>query len=132
MEKRRAVLAVAGQARLEEVGAEFARDEFGESLAPVEAGRRTMGNSLYKAVFRDHRTDRRYPPAPGTVVRWMIEVFSPEEPPPDMPPPEDPEPLVGMAEQPARSSAALAMAAQTGIAGRIIDLFRVCRVMISL
>ena len=49
-----------------------------------------------------------------------------------MPPPEDPEPLVGMAEQPARNSAALAMAAQTGIAGRIIDLFRVCRVMISL
>lgn len=52
-------------------GAEFrmgqeARDEFGESLAPVEAGKRTMGNSLYKAVFRDHRP----PTVPGQIVRY--------------------------------------------------------------
>ncbi len=56
-------------------GAEYrmgqeARAEFGESLAPVEAGRRTMGNSLYKAVFRDHRTDHRHPPVPGIVIRY--------------------------------------------------------------
>ncbi len=30
-----------------------ARSEFGESLAPVKAGDRTMGNNLYKAVFAD-------------------------------------------------------------------------------
>jgi hypothetical protein len=52
-------------------GAEYrvgqeARAEFGETLAPVEAGRRTMGNSLYRAVFRDHRN----PPLPGVVVRY--------------------------------------------------------------
>ncbi len=40
-------------------GAEYrmgqeARAEFNESLAPVEAGTRTMGNSLYTAVFRAH------------------------------------------------------------------------------
>jgi len=32
-----------------------ARAEFGETLAPVEAGNRTMGNSLYKAIIKDHR-----------------------------------------------------------------------------
>jgi len=31
-----------------------ARAEFGESLAPVTAGRRTQGNSLYKAVIKTH------------------------------------------------------------------------------
>ncbi len=46
-------------------GAEYrmgqeARAEFGESLAPVEPRGRTMGNSLYKAVFRG-----RKPPRPG-------------------------------------------------------------------
>jgi hypothetical protein len=56
-------------------GAEYrmgqeARAEFGETLAPVKAGKRTMGNSLYKAVFRDHRHDQRYPPMPGSVVRY--------------------------------------------------------------
>ena len=40
-------------------GAEYrmgqeAREEFGESLAPVEAGKRTMGNSLYVAEFREN------------------------------------------------------------------------------
>lgn len=40
-------------------GAEYlmgqeARAEFGESLAPVEAGKRTMGNSLYKAIIKEH------------------------------------------------------------------------------
>ncbi len=30
------------------------RDEFGESLAPVKAGTHTMGNCLYKAVFKEH------------------------------------------------------------------------------
>ncbi len=48
-------------------GAEYrmgqeARDEFGESLAPVKAGKRTMGNSLYKAVFKTH------PPGGGAAV----------------------------------------------------------------
>jgi hypothetical protein len=41
-------------------GAEFrmgqeARSEFGESLAPVEAGNRTMGNCLYYAAIKSHR-----------------------------------------------------------------------------
>jgi len=40
-------------------GAEFragqeARHEFNESLAPVVATRKTMGNSLYKSVFKEH------------------------------------------------------------------------------
>lgn len=40
-------------------GAEYrmgqeARAEFGESLAPVAAGTHTMGNSLYRAVFKEH------------------------------------------------------------------------------
>jgi len=40
-------------------GAEYrmgqeARSEFDESLAPVKAGRRTMGNNLYNAQFRTH------------------------------------------------------------------------------
>jgi len=56
-------------------GAEYrmgqeARSEFGESLAPVEAGRRTMGNSLYKAVIRDHRAGHPDPLEPDTVVRY--------------------------------------------------------------
>ena len=43
-------------------GAEYrmgqeARAEFGETLAPVEPGKRTMGNSLYKAVIKDHKRD---------------------------------------------------------------------------
>lgn len=58
-------------------GAEYrqgqeARAEFGESLAPVEPGKRTMGNSLYKAIFKDHKRARvrapSGPAAPGTVV----------------------------------------------------------------
>ena len=41
-------------------GAEYrmgqeARAEFSETLAPVDAGNRTMGNCLYKAVFQDHK-----------------------------------------------------------------------------
>ena len=60
-------------------GAEYrmgqeARAEFGESLAPVKTGSRTMGNSLYKAIFKDHRrpqggaTPAR--PAPGAVTKY--------------------------------------------------------------
>ena len=60
-------------------GAEFrmgqeARAEFGESLAPVKTGSRTMGNSLYKAVFKDHRPPRggatAARPAPGAVTKY--------------------------------------------------------------
>jgi len=42
-----------------------AREEFGESLAPVKAGRRTMGNSLYKAVFKT-----RPAPVPFSCPAW--------------------------------------------------------------
>ena len=51
-----------------------ARAEFGESLAPVKAGKRTMGNSLYKAIIKDHRGSPagggEISPAPGTVVKY--------------------------------------------------------------
>jgi len=40
------------------------REEFNESLAPVKPGTRTMGNSLYKAVFKDHG----HKPSPDTAV----------------------------------------------------------------
>lgn len=43
-------------------------DEFDESLAPISPGKRTMGNSLYKAVFKDHKPS--LPPMPGTVVKY--------------------------------------------------------------
>ena len=50
-------------------GAEFrmgqeARSEFGESLAPARAGKRTMGNSLYYAVIRDRRAPGAKPDKP--------------------------------------------------------------------
>jgi len=59
-------------------GAEYrmgqeARSEFGESLAPVKAGKRTMGNSLYKAIIKDHRgrqTTVKVRPAPGTITKY--------------------------------------------------------------
>lgn len=59
-------------------GAEYrmgqeARAEFGETLAPVEAGKRTMGNSLYKAVIEDHRPGSASEPirsAPGHIVKY--------------------------------------------------------------
>jgi len=61
-------------------GAEYrmgqeARAEFGESLAPVEAGRRTMGNSLYKAVIRDHRSGHPNPlePTPFDCPPWAYQ-----------------------------------------------------------
>ncbi|MDP6633308.1 MAG: FAD-dependent oxidoreductase [Phycisphaerae bacterium] len=53
-----------------------ARAEFNESLAPVRAGKRTMGNTLYYAAFKDHRPDRkpqassRIAPAPGVVIKY--------------------------------------------------------------
>ncbi|MHC5053717.1 MAG: FAD-dependent oxidoreductase [Planctomycetota bacterium] len=55
-------------------GAEYrmgqeARAEFGESLAPVEPRGRTMGNSLYKAVFKQHRPARPNAPAVGAQPR---------------------------------------------------------------
>ena len=57
-------------------GAEYrmgteARSEFGESMAPVKADKRTMGNTLYKAVFKDHRAQAARPDlAPGVVTRY--------------------------------------------------------------
>ena len=62
-------------------GAEYrmgqeARSEFNESLAPVKAGKRTMGNTLYKAGFRDHRpgakalASGRGAPARGVIVKY--------------------------------------------------------------
>ena len=50
-----------------------ARSEFGESLAPVKAGKRTMGNSLYKAVFRNARPGAPplpLAPAPGKTTKY--------------------------------------------------------------
>lgn len=54
-------------------GAEYrmgqeARDEFGESLAPVKAGTNTMGNCLYKAVFEE-----RGNPCPFTCPEWAYQ-----------------------------------------------------------
>ena len=54
-------------------GAEYrmgqeARSEFGESLAPVEAGNRTMGNNLYKAVFVNRKE-----PAPFECPDWAYQ-----------------------------------------------------------
>jgi len=54
-------------------GAEYrmgqeARAEFGESLAPIEAGNRTMGNSLYKAVFAT-----REEPVPFECPDWAYQ-----------------------------------------------------------
>jgi hypothetical protein len=54
-------------------GAEYrmgqeARSEFGESLAPVEAGERTMGNNLYKAVFAS-----RNEPIPFECPDWAYQ-----------------------------------------------------------
>jgi hypothetical protein len=47
------------------------RDEFQESLAPVEPGTRTMGNSLYKAVFKDHaQRDPLIANLPGQMVKY--------------------------------------------------------------
>jgi hypothetical protein len=54
-------------------GAEYrmgqeARSEFNESLAPVNAGTRTMGNSLYKAVFAE-----RSAPVPFVCPDWAYQ-----------------------------------------------------------
>ena len=53
-------------------GAEYrmgqeARYEFEESLAPVEAGRRTMGNSLYNAVIRTLPDSAAFP---GVIIKY--------------------------------------------------------------
>ena len=58
-------------------GAEYrmgqeAREEFGESLAPLRAGKRTMGNSLYKAVFKT-----RPKPVPFECPDWAYPWKSP-------------------------------------------------------
>ena len=45
-----------------------ARAEFNESLAPVEAGKRTMGNTLYKAVIVDHKK-----PVPFQCPDWAYQ-----------------------------------------------------------
>jgi len=46
-----------------------ARAEFNESLAAVDAGNRTMGNSLYKAVFKDHAEPVPFE-CPGWAFQW--------------------------------------------------------------
>ena len=61
-------------------GAEYrmgqeARAEFNESLAPVKAGKRTMGNTLYYAGFKTHPGGKepvsvKIAPAPGAVVKY--------------------------------------------------------------
>ena len=60
-------------------GAEYrmgqeARSEFDESLAPVKAGRRTMGNNLYNAQFRTH--DK---PVPFICPEWAYKWTRPED-----------------------------------------------------
>jgi hypothetical protein len=54
-------------------GAEYrmgqeARSEFNESLAPVRAGNRTMGNNLYKAVFANRKD-----PVPFECPEWAYQ-----------------------------------------------------------
>jgi len=54
-------------------GAEYcmgqeSRSEFNESLAPVEAGNRTMGNNLYKAVFANNKD-----PVPFECPDWAYQ-----------------------------------------------------------
>ncbi|MDP6545429.1 MAG: FAD-dependent oxidoreductase [Phycisphaerae bacterium] len=61
-------------------GAEYrmgqeARAEFNESLAPVKAGKRTMGNTLYNAGFKTHPGGKepssvKIAPAPGVIVKY--------------------------------------------------------------
>ena len=46
------------------------RDEFNESLAPIEPGKRTMGNSLYKAVFKDHKSSSIPFECPDWAYQW--------------------------------------------------------------
>jgi len=60
-------------------GAEYrmgqeARSEFNESLAPVKAGSRTMGNNLYNAQFRTH--DK---PAPFKCPDWAYKWTRPDD-----------------------------------------------------
>jgi hypothetical protein len=60
-------------------GAEYrmgqeARSEFNESLAPVKAGSRTMGNNLYNAQFRTH--DK---PVPFACPDWAYKWTRPED-----------------------------------------------------
>ena len=53
-----------------------ARAEHNESLAPVTAGKRTQGNTLYFAAFKDHRptgkvvTSSKPAPAPGQIIKY--------------------------------------------------------------
>ena len=61
-------------------GAEYrmgqeARAEFNESLAPVQAGKRTQGNTLYYAAFKTHPDGKVEAPfrtasAPGVVIKY--------------------------------------------------------------
>jgi hypothetical protein len=60
-------------------GAEYrqgqeARSEFGESLAPAEAGRKTMGNDLYHAEFHTH--DK---PVPFECPAWAYQWTRPDD-----------------------------------------------------
>jgi len=60
-------------------GAEYrmgqeARSEFNESLAPLKAGSRTMGNNLYNSEFQTH--DR---PVPFTCPDWAYKWTRPED-----------------------------------------------------
>ncbi len=60
-------------------GAEYlmgqeARRQFNESLAPVEAGNRTMGNNLYKAVFAERKVS-----APFECPEWAYQWTAPAD-----------------------------------------------------
>jgi len=60
-------------------GAEYrqgqeARSEFGESLAPLKAGERTMGNDLYHAEFRE-----REEPVPFECPEWAYHWTKPDD-----------------------------------------------------
>jgi len=59
-------------------GAEYrmgqeARSEFNESLAPEKPGKRTMGNSLYKAVFKTHRPSVEADGVPFECPPWAYQ-----------------------------------------------------------
>jgi len=60
-------------------GAEYrmgqeARAEFNESLAPVEPGKRTMGNNLYNGAFKEHDE-----PVPFECPDWACKWTKPED-----------------------------------------------------
>ena len=58
---------------------EEARDEFGETLAPIKATKRTQGNTLYKAVFKDHRRDGPGDGVPFECPAWAYQWKKPSD-----------------------------------------------------